>query len=181
MDDRTIKTPNPICRLFFKIGLLTDFAALCFTDFIDWRYIHSVVCIFDPAWTVAPMEEGTILVNCYPSSFSLTSPPSPLPKLKNLLYSIYRQCVWLGGDVELCCRPYAAVVLHSVSGQIQSLQNCYTTPKQITSKDDIKGLVSLSSFVHAPAVLRIFSESDHTSLNPRNSPTHAASGVYVYG
>ncbi len=28
MEEWTIKTPNPICRLFFKIDLLTDFAAI---------------------------------------------------------------------------------------------------------------------------------------------------------
>jgi hypothetical protein len=27
MDELTIKTPNPKCRLFFKIDLLTDFGA----------------------------------------------------------------------------------------------------------------------------------------------------------
>jgi hypothetical protein len=43
------KRPIPICRLFFKIDLLKDIAALCLTDFIDWRYIHSLVGIFDPA------------------------------------------------------------------------------------------------------------------------------------
>ncbi len=41
MDEWTIKTPNPKCRLFFKIDLLKDFAALSLTDFIEWRYIHS--------------------------------------------------------------------------------------------------------------------------------------------
>ncbi len=54
MDEWTIKTPNPKCRLFFKIDLLTDFAALCLTDFIDWRHIHS--------WLVF----STQLVNCCP-------------------------------------------------------------------------------------------------------------------
>jgi hypothetical protein len=39
-DEWTIKTPNPKCRLSFKSYLLTDIAALCLTDFIDWRYIH---------------------------------------------------------------------------------------------------------------------------------------------
>jgi hypothetical protein len=48
------KTPNPICRLFFKIDLLTGFAALCLTDFIDWRYIHSWSGIFDPACEQLP-------------------------------------------------------------------------------------------------------------------------------
>jgi hypothetical protein len=37
------KRPIPICRLLFKIDLLTDIAALCLTDCIDWRYIHSLV------------------------------------------------------------------------------------------------------------------------------------------
>ncbi len=47
----------------------------------------------------------------------------------------------VGGGDELCCRPYSAGVLHSVSDQIQNLQNCYTTPNKVTSKDDIKGIV----------------------------------------
>jgi hypothetical protein len=48
------KRPIPICRLFFKIDLLTDIAALCLTDFIDCRYIHSWVGIFDPACELLP-------------------------------------------------------------------------------------------------------------------------------
>ncbi len=54
MDEWTMKTPKPKCRLFLKIDLLTDFAALCLTDFIDWRYIHS--------WLVFSVQ----LVNCCP-------------------------------------------------------------------------------------------------------------------
>jgi len=47
-----------MCRLFFKTDLLKDFAALCLTDFIDWRYIHSLVGIFDPACELLPpMDE----------------------------------------------------------------------------------------------------------------------------
>jgi hypothetical protein len=80
MDEVTIKTPNTKCQLFFKIDLLTDFAALCLTDFIDWRVeIHSLmVGIFDPVWTVPLMDEVAIIVYCCPSTFSLTSPP-PFP------------------------------------------------------------------------------------------------------
>ncbi len=94
MDEWTTKTPNPICRLFFKIDLLTDFAALCLTDFIDWRYIHwwlvfstqlvnlhpqsregksrdseNFSALWLPPWT----KELCILVYCCPSIFSLTS------------------------------------------------------------------------------------------------------------
>jgi hypothetical protein len=51
------------------------------------------------------------------------------------------------------CGPYSAGVFHSVSDQIQNLQNCFTTPNKMTSDDDIKGLVSLSSFVHGVGLL----------------------------
>jgi hypothetical protein len=59
---------------------------------------------------------STPLVNCCPCTFSLTSPAPPtLPKV-NVQYV---QTVWRGGgcgdDIELCCRPYSAGVLHSVS------------------------------------------------------------------
>ncbi len=118
MDEWTIKTPNPIC-LFLKIDLLTHFAALCLTDFIDWRYIHSVVYIFDPACELLPpLDEGTILVFCCPSTVPSLWPPPPSPPSQCTVH-ICRQCVTGGGggwgDVELCCRPYSAGVLHSVS------------------------------------------------------------------
>jgi hypothetical protein len=54
MDEWTTKTPYPICRLFFKVDLLTDFAALCLTDFIDWRYIHSWLVFSTQVWTAYP-------------------------------------------------------------------------------------------------------------------------------
>jgi hypothetical protein len=93
MDEWTIKTPNPICQLFFKIDLLTDIAAFCFTDFTDWRYIHSLVGIFDPAcdWTVAPMDEGTILVYCCPSIFSLPSSKTKMIRFQAKSYDVVPQ------------------------------------------------------------------------------------------
>jgi hypothetical protein len=45
-----IKTPNPISRLW----PVNEFVALCLTDFIVWRYIHSLVGIFDPACELFP-------------------------------------------------------------------------------------------------------------------------------
>jgi hypothetical protein len=50
--------------------------------------------------------------------------------------TIYRQCVSGGG--ELCCRPYFARILHSISDQIPNLPNCFTTPNKMTSEVDIK-------------------------------------------
>ncbi len=90
---------------FLSVDLLTDFAAFCLTDFIDWRYTHS--------WIVF----STQLVNCCP-------PPMDAEEL------------------------YLCIVLHSVSDQIWNLLNCFTDPNKMTSEDDIKGLVSLTSFVH---------------------------------
>ncbi len=90
MDEETIKTPNHKCRLFFKINLLTDFAALCLTDFIDWRYLHS--------WLVF----STHLVNCCTHGrrsytcvllplYLLCDPPPPTK------CTVYTYSVWLGG------------------------------------------------------------------------------------
>jgi hypothetical protein len=127
MDKLIIMTPNPICRLFYKIDLLKGFAALPLTDFIDWRYIHS--------WLVF----STQLVNCCPHrrrNYTCVLSPLyhlsdllstlPLPKLNVQFIQTVNGCGG-GGGVELCCRPYSAGVLHSVSDQIQNLQNCFTT------------------------------------------------------
>ncbi len=54
----------------------------CLIEFIDWRYSQS-------CWYFWP------LVNCYPSTFSLTSQSK---------CTVYTDSIW--GGVELCCRPY---------------------------------------------------------------------------
>jgi hypothetical protein len=90
MDEWTIKTPNPWCRLFSEIDLLMDFAALRFTDFIDRRYI--------PSWLVF----STQLVNCCPHRWMnytceplyLLSDLTPPPQTK---YTAYTDSVWLWG------------------------------------------------------------------------------------
>jgi hypothetical protein len=117
------KDTKPYMSAFLKIDLLTDFAALCLTDFIDWRYIHSVVCIFDPACELLPPWTKELYLCTVASLLYLLSDLIP----PFLMYSIWRQCVTvrerLGwGDVELCCRPYSEGVLHSVSDQIQNLK-----------------------------------------------------------
>jgi hypothetical protein len=89
---------------------------------------------------------STPLVNCCPSIFSPTSPtPPPLPKVNEQYVC---GCVGGGvGGVELYCKPYSTGVYHSVSDQIQNLQNCYNTPNKNTNKYNILGLVSLR-FLH---------------------------------
>ncbi len=62
-------------------------------------------------WTVAPMDEGTILVYCCPSTFSLTyPPPPPLPKL-NVQY-IKRVCgCWGVVPGRVFCRSFTLCFL----------------------------------------------------------------------
>jgi hypothetical protein len=97
MDEWTIKTPNPICRLFFKIDLLTEFAALCLTDFIDWRYIHSYqhLLVFSTQLVNCCPHGRTILVFTVSPLSSLWPLPPPLPKLT--VQYIYTDSVSLGG------------------------------------------------------------------------------------
>jgi hypothetical protein len=143
MDEWTIKTLNPICRLFFKTDLLTDFAALCLTDFIGWICIHS--------WLVF----STQLVNCCPHGrrnytcvllplYLLFDPPHPT------ICTVYTDSVTVGGWWGV-----VGVVLNcAVDHILQEFYSLFLTrfrtykiasppKKKITSKYNIKGLVSL--------------------------------------
>ncbi len=132
MDELTIKTPNPKSRLSFTIYLLTDFAALCLTDFIDWRYIHT--------WLVF----STQLVNCcsherrnYTCVLLLLYLLSDLPKL-NVQY-IHTDSVWLWrGRVLNCAVDH---ILHEFYTLFKAIFRTYkiASPPQskMTSKDDI--------------------------------------------
>jgi hypothetical protein len=57
MDEWIIKTPNPKCRLFFKIDLLADYAA-CVLETGD-TFTHGWY-FRDPACELLPPDEGTI-------------------------------------------------------------------------------------------------------------------------
>jgi hypothetical protein len=121
MDEWTIKTPNPICRLFFKIDLLTDFAALCLTDFLDWRYIHSLVGIFDLACELLlPWTKELYL--CTVAPLSSLWPPPPLPKL----------------NVDHILQEFYTLFLT----RFRTYQNASPPQRKWPGEDDIKGLVS---------------------------------------
>jgi hypothetical protein len=62
------KETKPYMSAFLSVDLLTDFAAFCLTDFIDWRYTHSWFVFSTQLVNFAPMDEGTILVCCCPST-----------------------------------------------------------------------------------------------------------------
>jgi hypothetical protein len=109
-----------------------------------------MVCIFDPACELLPpKEEGTILYLCtvapllYLLSDLLPPLPPPFP-----MYSIYRQCVTVGGGGG------GGVLKCTVDHILQEFYTLFLTrfrtykivsPPQtkMTSKDDIKGFVCL--------------------------------------
>ncbi len=132
---------------FLSVDLLTDFAAFCLTDFIDWRYIHSWFVFFDPACELLPpwTKDYTCVLLPLNGTFSLTS--SPLPPFP--MYSIlYTDSVWLwgGGGVGVlkCTVDH---ILQEFYTQFLTRFRTYkiASPLQtkITSKDDFEGLGSL--------------------------------------
>ncbi len=81
MDQITIKTPNPKCRLYW-----------CFIEFADWRFCQSCWYFRPPLW------------NSVPLTFSwLTSPPPLLPVWINTGVCNYTVCNGGGGNgIRLC-------------------------------------------------------------------------------
>jgi hypothetical protein len=132
---RNYKDTKPCMSAFLSVDLLTDFAAFCLTDFIDWRYIHSWFVFFDPACELLPLWSKelylcTVAPLLYLLSDLLPLPPLPPFPMYSILYTDTQCVTGGGGGVEMYCGPYSAGVLHSVSDQIQNLPNCFTTPNK---------------------------------------------------
>ncbi len=147
MDEWTIKTQNPICQLFFQMTCKRILRhSVYLSDFLDWRCINSWFVFSAQLVNCCPhgRRNYMVLVYCCPSTVPSLWPPPPSPPSQ---CTVYTDSVWQwgvgGGCVEMYCGPYSTGVLHSVSDQIQNLQNCFNTPNKMTRKDDIKGLVSL--------------------------------------
>ncbi len=128
------KDNKPYMSTFLSVDLLTDFVVFCITDFIDWRCIHPWFVFSTQLVNCCPQGRGnyTCVQYCCPSTVPSLWPPPPFPPFPNKMYSIYRQCVGVVGvgGVEMYCGPYSADLLHSVSDQIQNLQNYFTTPNK---------------------------------------------------
>jgi hypothetical protein len=96
---------------FFKIyllNLLTDFAALCLTDFIDWRYIHSWV-VFSTQLKLNCCPYGRRNFTCVLLPLYLLSDLPPPPSQTKC--TVYTDCVWVavGGG----CGGLSFVIDHS--------------------------------------------------------------------
>jgi hypothetical protein len=146
---------------FLKIDLLTDFAALCLTDFIDWRYIHSLVCIFDPACELLPPWTKELYLCTLAPLLYLLSSSSPLPPFP--MYSICRQFVTVrGGGLLNCAVDHILQEFYTLFLTRFRTYKIATPPQtKITNKDDIKGFGS-SKFLRLCSTLsgRILSACD---------------------
>ncbi len=93
-----------------------------------------MVDTFDPACELLPPQTKEIYLCTVAPLQYLLSDLLPLPPSQRKCTVYTDSCVAgvAGGGVELYCRPYSAEVLHSVSDQIQNLQNCFIT----TNKND---------------------------------------------
>ncbi len=135
---------------FLSVDLLTEFAAFCLTDFIDWRYIHSWFVFSTQLVNCCPHGRSNymVLVYCCPSTVlyllsDLLPPPHPSQCTVQ-----YTDCVWLweggGGGVLKCTVDH---ILQEFYTRFLTRFRTYKIASQpqtkMTSKDDIKGLVSL--------------------------------------
>ncbi len=127
MDEWTIRTHNLICRLFFKIDLLTDFG-------FYRQEIHSLmVGILDPPVNCCP--HGRRNYTCVLLPLCLLSDLPPLPKL-NVQY-IQTMC-GCGAVDHILQKFYTLFLTRFKTYRIASPPQTKTT-----SKEDIKGLLSL--------------------------------------
>ncbi len=144
MDEWSIKTPNPICRLSFSWPV-NRFCGILFNRFYRLEIHSLMVCIFVPVCELLPPRKKELYFTCVLlplyCTFSLTS--FPLPPFP--MYSIYRQCVTVEGGGVLKC-----TVDHILQGFYTLFLTRFRTYKiatppqtKMTSKDDIKGFLSL--------------------------------------
>jgi len=125
---------------FLSVDLLTDFAALCLTDFIDWRYIHSwFVFSAQLVNCCPPWMKELYLCTAAPLLYLLSDllPPPPLPNVQYI--QIVCDC---GGGVEMYCGPYSAVYTLFLT-RFRTYKIASPPQTKMTSQDNNKGLVSL--------------------------------------
>jgi hypothetical protein len=128
------KDTKPYLSAFLSVDLLTDFAAFCSTDFIDWRYIHS--------WFVF----STHLLSCFPhgrsnytcvllplyGTFSLPSPPPPSQ------CTVHADSVWLWGGGFKCIVDHILQEFYSpFLTRFRTFKVASPPQTKMTSKDDI--------------------------------------------
>jgi hypothetical protein len=147
MDEWTIKTQNP--SAFLSVDLLPEFAAFCFTDFLDWRYIHSWFVFSTQLVNCCPHGRRNYMVflYCGPSTVPSLWPPHPSPPSQ---CTVYTDSVLLWGVVGGCWNILWTIFCRSFTlcfwPDSKPTKLIHHPQTKMTSKDDIKGLVSLKFF-----------------------------------
>ncbi len=120
-----------------------DLIVYCLTDFIDWRYIHSLLVFSTQLVNCCPHRRSNctcLLLPLYILSDLL--PPPPLPQL-NVQY-IQTVCVCGGGGVMNCTVDHILQKFYTLFPTRFRTYKIASPPQtKMTWKDDIKGLVSL--------------------------------------
>ncbi len=111
MDQITVKTPNPKCRLH-----------CCLIEFIDWRYSQSCWYFWPLLWSSAPL------------SFSLVDLPPPPPCVN----SIYTVCNRGEGGWNQVVWRASTGVLHSVLDQTKPTKLFYHPNKNLGGEGGLR-------------------------------------------
>ncbi len=104
----TYKDTKPYMSAFLSVDLLTDFAAFCLTDFIDWRYTHSWFVFSTQLVNSCPPWMGRnytyVLLSVAPLLYLLSDllPPPPFPMYRTYIQTMC-DCGWRGRGVEMYC------------------------------------------------------------------------------
>ena len=135
------KDTKPYMSAFLSVDLLTDFAAFCLTDFIDWRYTHSWFVFSTQLVNCCPPWMGST-VECCPSTVPSLWPPPPSPPSQCTVYA--RVCDCGGGGVLKCTVDHILQEFYTLFLIRFKTYKIASPPiTKMTSEDDIKGLVSL--------------------------------------
>ncbi len=141
------KDTKPFISAFLSVDLLTDFAAFCLTDFIDWRYIHSWFVFSTQLVNCCPYGRRNYTCVLLPLYMYLLSDLLPPPPLPNVQYIVYRQCVTVGGGgwgLLKCTVDHILQEFYTLFLTRFRTYKIASPPQTKTiSKDDIEGLGSL--------------------------------------
>ncbi len=123
---------------FLSVDLLTEFAAFCLADFIDWRNIHSWFVFSTQLVNCCPLDEGTIWYLCTvaPLLYLISDllPPSQC--------TVYTDSVWLWGVLKCTVDHILQEFYTRFLTRFRTYKIASLPQTKMTSKDDIKGLVS---------------------------------------
>ncbi len=135
------KDTKPYMSAFLSVDHVNRLCRILFKRFYRPEIHSLMVCIIDPTCELLPpWTKELYLSTVAPLLYFLSDLLPPFP-----MYSVCRQCATVGvGGMLKCTVDHILQEFYTLLlTRFRTLQNCFTIPNKITSKDDIKGLVSL--------------------------------------